>query len=121
MNSLNIKKEGNIAIVEYGDILINTVNDALDLIATIGYELKCYKVVLSKDNICEEFFDLKTNLAGEILQKFINYSTKIAIVGDFSKYTSKSLKDFIYECNLGKDIFFVLNIETAITKLNSVN
>ncbi len=48
-------------------------------------------------SICDDFFDLSTRLAGEILQKFINYHVKIAIIGDFSIYTSKSLKDFIYE------------------------
>ena len=51
------------------------------------------------------------------MQKFINYQIKFAIYGDFSKYTSKPLKDFIYESNHGKDIFFVENKEQAIDKL----
>lgn len=42
---------------------------------------------------------------------------KFAIYGDFSKYTSKPLKDFMYESNHGKDIFFVENEEQAIEKL----
>ena len=37
--------------------------------------------------------------------------------GDFTKYTSKPLKDFIYESNKGKDIFFVPTKEEAIIKL----
>ncbi|MCI8308633.1 MAG: DUF4180 domain-containing protein [Clostridia bacterium] len=36
-------------------------------------------------------------LAGEILQKLINYQTKFVIYRDYSKYTSKPLKNFIYE------------------------
>ena len=44
-------------------------------------------------------------MAGEILQKFINYHVKIAIYGDYSVYTSKPLRDFIYESNHGKDVF----------------
>lgn len=63
-------------------------------------------IAINKSLISESFFDLKTRLAGDILQKFINYRVKIAIIGDFSMYTSKSLKDFIYECNKGKDIFY---------------
>ncbi len=114
-----IKEENDIAIVKSDNILINSVNDALDLIATVSYETQCYKVILNKNNICEDFFDLKTNLAGEILQKFVNYKMKIAIIGDFSKYTSKSLRDFIYECNAGNHIFFVLDIETGIQKLKN--
>ncbi|HGD4000232.1 MULTISPECIES: DUF4180 domain-containing protein [Bacillota] len=40
------------------------------------------------------------------------------IVGDFSIYTSKSLKDFIYECNKGKNIFFTSDVEQAIKRLS---
>ena len=65
----------------------------------------------------EDFFVLSTRLAGEILQKFINYGGRIAIYGDFSKYTSKPLKDFIYESNKGKDVFFVESKEQAIDRL----
>lgn len=45
---------------------------------------------------------------------------KIAIVGDFSTYTSKSFKVFIYESNNGKDIFFLANEEQAAEKLSLV-
>ena len=75
---------------------------------------------MNKSAICDGFFDLSTKLSGEILQKFINYHIKIVIVGDFSVYTSKSLKDFIYESNKGKDIFFLPNEKEAIEKLSSV-
>ena len=57
-------------------------------------------------------------MAGEILQKFINYGGKIAIYGDFSHYTSKPLKDFIFESNKGKDVFFVATKEEAIQKIS---
>ena len=60
---------------------------------------------------------LSTGLAGEILQKFVNYGGRIAIYGDYSHYTSKPLKDFIYESNNGKDVFFVSSLEEAVEKL----
>ena len=63
---------------------------------------------------------LSSGLAGEILQKYINYGGKIAIYGDFSHYTSKPLKDFIYESNKGKDVFFVATKEEAVQKLSNV-
>ncbi len=50
----------------------------------------------------------------------INYQFKIAIVGDFSVYKSNSLKDFIYECNKGKDIFFLPNGNQAVEKLKVI-
>ncbi|MBU5311594.1 DUF4180 domain-containing protein [Tissierella carlieri] len=78
-------------------------------------------MILDKKVICEEFFTLSNGFAGEVLQKFINYHTKLAIISDFSKYTSKSLQNFIYECNKGKDIFFVDNLEQAVEKLTLDN
>lgn len=113
-------KENNqeIAIVNSNELLIKDVQSTLDFMATIRYEVGCDRIILNKSALVEEFFDLKTRLAGEILQKFINYHVKIAIVGDFSMYESKSLKDFIYESNNGKDIFFLSNEIDALKKLS---
>lgn len=54
------------------------------------------------------------------MQKFINYRIKFAVCGDFSNYTSKPLKDFIYESNNGKDIFFVPDTDTAVKMLSVI-
>ncbi|OFD42226.1 DUF4180 domain-containing protein [Bacillus mycoides] len=110
----------NIAVVRNDTVLISDVQSALDLMATVQYEADSKRIVIKKSLISESFFDLKTRLAGDILQKFINYSVKIAIIGNFSMYTSKSLKDFIYECNKGKDIFFLATEQQAIEKLSSL-
>ncbi len=108
----------NIAIVKSNQIIIKDVDSAIDFIMTIRYQTNCDKIVLNKEAIVEEFFILSKNLLGEILQKFINYQIKFAVYGDYSKYTSKPLRDFIYESNKGKDIFFVENEEEAIKMLN---
>lgn len=107
-----------IAVVNSHEVLITDVQSALDLMATISYDTGCYRIIINKSAIIDEFFDLKTRLAGEILQKFVNYNVKVAIVGDFSVYSSKSLKDFIYESNKGKHIFFVSDEEQAVEKLS---
>ena len=73
--------------------------------------------MIKKELIIDEFFVLSNGLAGEILQKYINYHGRIAVYGDYSRYTSKPLKDFIYESNQGKDIFFVATLEEAIDML----
>lgn len=108
----------NIACVNSNDLIIKDVQSALDLMVAVKYESGCSRIILNKSSICEDFFNLKTKLAGEILQKFINYHVKLAIVGDFSIYTSKSLKDFIYESNKGHDIFFLADEKQAIEKLS---
>lgn len=110
-------KKDSIVYIESKDVLITDAQSALDLVMTIIYEKECSRIILDKRNLCEEFFILSSGIAGEVLQKFINYRTKMAIVGDFSKYTSKPLHDFIYECNNGKDIFFVDNLDQAVDKL----
>ncbi|MFU2029039.1 cytoplasmic protein [Bacillus wiedmannii] len=110
----------NIAIIRNKKLLIFDVQTALDLMATVQYEVDAKHIIIDKSLITESFFDLKTRLAGDILQKFINYRVKIAIIGDFSMYTSKSLKDFIYECNKGKDIFYLATEQQAIEKLSTL-
>ncbi len=107
-----------IAIVESGEKLITDVQSALDLIATVQYESGSKRIVLDKSAVADEFFILSSGLAGEVLQKFINYRTKLAVVGDFSQYTSKPLHDFIYESNNGRDVFFVGTREDAMEKLS---
>ena len=119
---INIVKENDIeiAILDNMEILITDIQSALDFIATIDYETGCNRIILNKSAISEEFFDLSTRIAGEILQKFINYHVKIAIVGDFSSYKSNSLKDFIYESNKGKNIFFLPDEKLAVEKLSMI-
>lgn len=106
-----------IAFVEGKRAGISNCQDALDLMCNVRYK-GSEKIVISKENFDEDFFDLSTGLAGEILQKFSNYGMKIAIYGDFNVYTSKSLKDFIYECNNGNGVYFTSNVRTAIDMLS---
>ncbi|NHN32652.1 DUF4180 domain-containing protein [Paenibacillus agricola] len=118
-----IDQKGNsrVAIVDSSDIIIRDVQDALDLMASINYNNECYKIMINKSNVTKDFFELKTRLAGEVLQKYANYNVKLAIVGDFDEYNSKSLKDFIYECNNGKQVFFLKDKQDALHALHSIN
>lgn len=102
------------------EIVLTDEQSALDLMATVRYETGFDKIVIAKEAIDEPFFDLSTRIAGGILQKYVNYGVKMAIVGDFSGYTSKSLKDFIYESNNGKYFFFVKSREEAVERLRAV-
>ena len=97
--------------------IINEVQDALDLMADCGYQ-GASKIILQEKNIVKDFFNLRTGIAGEVLQKFSNYRAQLAIVGDFTEYTSKSLRDFIYESNKTGRIFFVNSVEEALSGLS---
>lgn len=106
-----------IAVVKSDEVCISNVQSALDFMVSVNYETGSHSIVINKEAVIEDFFILSTKIAGEILQKFIIYQFKLAIVGDFSCYTSKPLKDFIYESNKGRDIFFVSTVEDAIERL----
>ncbi|EFM38716.1 hypothetical protein HMPREF0379_1534 [[Eubacterium] yurii subsp. margaretiae ATCC 43715] len=103
--------------LEDGKILIRDEQSMLDMLMTIAYDIGLSKVIIDKDNLTEDFFILSNKIAGNILQKVVNYNMKLAIIGDFSKYDSKALRDFIYECNSGKDIFFVEDETMALKML----
>lgn len=105
-----------VALITSENILIKETQDALDLMADCGY-IGAYKIIINEKNIIPDFFDLKTRIAGEILQKFSTYNVQLAIVGDFSKYSSKSLNDFILESNKYGRINFVNSVEEAKEKL----
>ncbi len=107
-------------IAELNDdkILINSSDDGLDLLGNLyfqGYD----KLIIHEENINPAFFDLKNGMAGEILQKFSNYRVRLSIVGDFSKYTAKSIRDFIYESNKGGHVNFLASVNEAIDVFSS--
>lgn len=112
---INLIEVKNIKIAEVfsEEIIITEVQDALDIMADCSYQ-GAEKIIFYEKNLHPDFFDLKTKLAGDILQKFSNYRMNMAIIGDFSKYTSKSLRDFIYESNKGGRIKFVSSLEEAL-------
>ncbi len=108
--------ESSIGIVVSDEILINNVQDAVDLLGNTYYQ-GFEKLIIFKNNLNEDFFDLRTGIAGSILQKFSNYRIKLAIVGDYSKYKSKNFNDFIYECNKSGQINFVSSQDEALNVL----
>jgi len=74
------------------------------------------RTIIDRKNIAPDFFDLSTRLAGEILQKFVQYQVKLAIAGDFSDL-SQTFGDFAYESNRGNQIFFCATVDDAKEKL----
>lgn len=115
---VGLEDRRNVVRIEDESVMISNEQTALDVFMTIAYETGENRFVINKENLVEDFFDLSNKIAGNVLQKLINYRMKLAIIGDFSKYDSKALKDFIYECNNGNDIFFVEDESKAISMLS---
>ena len=105
-----------VAICESDGVIIYDGQSALDFFINIGYEYDCRNIVINKAAISEDFFRLSTGIAGEIAQKFVNYGYRLAITGDFSHYTSKPLRDYIYESNNGKHLYFVADENAAVER-----
>ncbi|WP_238319963.1 DUF4180 domain-containing protein [Porphyromonas macacae] len=99
-------------------IILRSIEDGLDLLGNLYYQ-GFDKIIVYEKNIIPAFFDLKTKIAGDILQKFAQYRMPLIIVGDFSKFQNKSLNDFIFESNKGKQINFVNSRSEAIKLLTN--
>ena len=100
-------------------ILIPDAASALQFMMEAAYSGST-RIIFHQDNLAPAFFDLKTGLAGEILQKASNYRVQLAIVGNFEAVQSSSLRAFIAESNRGRQNFFVKDVASALAVLTQV-
>jgi len=114
----HVVNEIRIAEVVSDAIVINNIEDGKDLMGNLYYQ-DFDRIIIYESQLSPEFFDLKNGMAGEILQKFSTYRVRLVIVGNFAGYSSKSLRDFIYESNNGKQINFLSSLNEAINRLSS--
>jgi hypothetical protein len=85
-----------------------SASEILDLIGEAMLH-QAQAVSLPVQRCPDGFFDLSSGVAGEVVQKFVNYRLRLAIVGDVSDRAARSsaLRDFIRETNRGNQIWFV--------------
>ena len=108
-------------VVQNSDIqFFDDAKIVLDYAAHVEHVHGCRNIAVYKEMFDENFFDLSYGLAGEIAQKLVNYGFRLAIIGDFSGYTSKSLKAFMYESNRGMHLYFVADEDEAFRKLEGL-
>ena len=99
-------------------VLIRNDRDAADIINT-AWEHHARLIVLPIERLGDDFFRLKTRIAGEVIQKFVTYHLRVAIVGDISRYVAEStaLRDFVYESNRGDQVWFVASREQLAERM----
>lgn len=116
---MTIKKiiKNGTACAVVSEVKVTDARSALEILMTAEYEAGTKNIVIDKKLLPEAFFILSTGLAGEILQKYVNYGGHIAVYGNFSRYKSEPLKAFIYESNRGNDVFFAADEEKAVEML----
>ena len=97
--------------------VIHSTEDVMNLMGDLYYQ-GYDGLILHEGQVTPAFFDLKTKMAGEILQKFSNYRFPLVLIGDFSKFLSQSLQDFIRESNKGRQVNFVRTLPEALQLLS---
>jgi len=58
-------------------IYLSSVSDLSDALSAC---MKHGGLILTQSELAPAFFDLRTGFAGEVLQKFVNYHAKLAII-----------------------------------------
>jgi hypothetical protein len=89
-------------VIEPGEEVISSPQDALDLIVICGEEETC-RILMHADNVSEEFFNLSSGLAGEVLLKFTNYRLKVALVMPADLPVSERFAEFASETRRSRD------------------
>ncbi len=100
--------------------LVRTAQDMLDIAAWAG-ERDIRSVLFQVANLSEEFFDVSSGLAGEILQKCSNYGFRLAISGDYMDFMSSRFPELAAELNRGRQIRFFQTRDAAVRWLNEVS
>jgi hypothetical protein len=99
--------------------LIRTPDDAMDVIASTFVPGGAEVVVVPVGRLDPEFFRLSSGIAGEVVQKFVNYRRRLVILGDVAAYVERSepFRDWVREVNRGHDVWFVADDEELSRRL----
>ncbi|MGH9686325.1 MAG: DUF4180 domain-containing protein [Candidatus Acidiferrales bacterium] len=67
----------------------------------------------------DDFFRLRTGVAGEVVSKFVAYGMRTAFICDISQCVAggDSFRDFVLEANRGKDFWFVTSLDELSQRL----
>lgn len=102
--------ERRIIIASEAGIAIRSVKDIADMIgACFGAE----GILLTEDDLAPELFDLHSGLAGELLQKLVNYRLRAAIVLRDPAAYGERFRELAYEHRSHDIIRFVRSRDEA--------
>ncbi|RYF94437.1 MAG: DUF4180 domain-containing protein [Caulobacteraceae bacterium] len=110
--------EAKVLVAASDGPVVTKGEDALDFIGD-AMGAGADTVAIPVERLAPAFLDLSSRLAGEVTQKFTNYRLRLAIVGDVSATVarSESLAAYVAECNRGRSIWFVEDIEALRARL----
>ncbi|WP_242888306.1 DUF4180 domain-containing protein [Actinomadura litoris] len=99
---------------------VATPQDALDLIGASFLGVRA--VAVPAPRLDARFFTLGTRVAGEIMQKFVNYRMPLAVVGDISGHLAESsaLRALVTESNAAGHVWFVPDLDALDVRLRAI-
>ncbi len=86
--------------------------EALDLVAAC-VEKGSNRLMLHAESLTEDFYRLRTRLAGDILQKFINYHIRVAAILPLDLVNQGRFREMVLEANRGNQFRVFQNREQA--------
>jgi hypothetical protein len=100
---------------------LRSEQDAVELIGET-FQQGAEMVLIPVERLEDDFFQLKTRIAGHFIQKFVTYRRHLVILGDISKHVaqSRAFKDFVYETNRGNDVWFLPDVQTLEERLKRI-
>ena len=100
--------------------LLDTIEAATEMIGDAAWG-QVELVVIPVERLTDDFFELRTGLAGEVTQKYVNYRLRLAIVGDIEARLadSVSLAAWVAESNRGRQLWFVPSFEALEERLRA--
>jgi ABC-type amino acid transport substrate-binding protein len=106
-----------VLVVDGAGAPIGGDDDVLDLIGSAFG--RADTVAIPAERLDQRFFALRTGVAGEIMQKFVNYRLRLAIIGDISAHIegSTALRDLVRESNRGNHVWFLDDLDGLDAKL----
>ncbi len=113
MNYEFVEKDGAVYVACLGgEAQLRTEGDASNLIGAC-FERGASRLLLHADALSEDFFRLRTGLAGAVLQKLVNYRIATAAVVPDERVVLGKAKDMLAELKFGNDFRVFADQEEA--------
>jgi len=71
-------------------------------------------LILTESELGPDFFDLRTGLAGELIQKFVNYRVRVAIIVSMPEAHGQRFAELAHEHVTHPTVRFVRSIDEAM-------
>ena len=107
--------QAKIVIASERGISIRSRDDVSEVVgASLGRGL-----ILAHGDLGPDFFDLRTGLAGEVIQKFVNYRVRVAIVLATPDAYGERFAELVREHATHPAVRFVRSIDEAMQWMNA--